>query len=371
MKLLILFFVAIPAAFIAVGGKQILEQKHKLTRYAEADGQVVAPAPEVKIKTSSGRNRSTTYTPVIRYRYEIGSDVYRGERVFPVNSSIRKARAYEIVAQHPVGKAVKVHYDPADPGQAFLIRRWDFGPYMFVLFPMIHLAIGVGLWASGLWRTSRKSIEPAASTGGWYELPTKWSIRKRRGPWALIAAIWFGVGGSACAHYFTDAPRPYATEALVVTPIYLALGLIPLIVAARYWSMGRSAGDARVFVNKRDLSPGDWFNVRAEQAFYRHLLIESANVGLVLERTDKSSGGRKSRISTTKVWEDWGEEMAKNEQASPAHPLTLKRRLTIPGDQPPTSDGDYPRHAWKVVVKVKLAGAADYSGEFPIQVQAR
>jgi hypothetical protein len=371
MKLLILIFVALPVVFIAIGGKQILEQKHKLTSYVETEGRIVAPPGEVKVKTSSGRNRSTTYTPVVRYRYEVGGNVYRGERVFPVNSSARRTGAYEIVAQHPVGKAVKVHHDPADPGQAFLIRRWDFGPYMFVLFPMIHFAIGIGLWASGVWRTSSKSTEPVATSGGWYELPTKWSIRKRRGPWAMIAAVWFGVGGAACAHYFMNAPRPYATEAVVVTPIYLALGLIPLIVAARFWSTGRSAADAKVFVNKRELSPGDWFNVRAEQAFYRHLLIEGAKVGLALDRTDQSSSGGKSRVSTTRVWEDWGEDMARNEQASPAHPLTLKRRLTIPSDQPPTSDGDYPRHAWKVVVKVRLAGAADYSGEFPVQVKER
>jgi hypothetical protein len=369
MKLLILFFVAIPVVFIAIGGKQIFEQKHKLSSYVETDGQVVAPAGEVKVRTSSGRNRSTTYTPVVRYRYEVGGNVYRGERVFPIDASAGRARAFEIVAQHPVGKSVKVHFDPADPGEAFLIRRWDFGPYMFVLFPMIHLAIGVGLWASGVWRTS-KAAEPASASGGWHELPTKRSIRKRRGPWAAIAAIWFGVGGSACLHYFMSAARPYATEALIVTPIYLALGLIPLIVAVRYWSMGRNAADARVSIDKRELSPGEWFNVRVEQAFYRHLMIEGATIGLLLERTEKGRGG-KSRVSTSRVWEDWGEEMATNKQGSPAHPLTIKRRVTIPADRPASSSGDYPRHAWKVAVKVRLAGAADYSGEFPVIVRAR
>jgi hypothetical protein len=370
MRLLAILFIAIPLVFIAVGAWQAVEQKRKMTSYVVADGRVAEPRAEVRVRTTSGKSRSTTYSPVVRYRYEVGGNVYRSERVFPLSATTSMRAANELIAQYPVGRAVKVYHDPADPGKAFLVRRWEFAPYLFMMVPMIHLAVGVGLWSAAVGR--RGNAPAAATTGGWHELPIRRSIAKKRRPWMVMAVCWYAVGLAACGHYFWFAEKPYGNDALIATPIYFAVGLIPLVVAVRYWILGRNAADARVFVDKRELSPGDWFNARTEQAFYRHLLIESADLGLVLKRAEKVTSGGKTRVNTVKVWEDWADGLVSSEQASPGRPLTMKHRFTIPPDRPGSSaarERGYPRHEWQMVVRVKIAGAPDYEGEFVLAVR--
>ncbi len=376
MRLVAILFIAIPLVLMGFGIRQADEQRRRMTSYVATQGRVVEPKPEVRVHTStSGKQRSTTYTPVVRYRYEVGGDVYRSERVFAMSSSTSRGKADALIAQYPVGRTVTVYYDPTDPGQAFLVRRWEFTPYLFLMFPMIHLAIGMGLWfAAAAGRRATTTGAPAVASGGWYELPIRTSIRRKRRPWITIALVWYAVGIGACAHYFAVAERPYGTDALIATPVYFVVGLIPLAVAMRYWLLGRNSADARVFVDKREIAAGEWFNVRVEQTFYRHLLIESADVGLVLERADRITTGGKTRVSTSRPWEDWANDLVKNEQASPGRELAVKRRFTIPPDRPgnsPAGERGYPRHAWWVVVRVRIADAPDYEGKFAVEVKSK
>jgi hypothetical protein len=365
--------VGIPLIFIAIGSWQVVEQRRKMTSYVEGKGEVVTPGPEVKVRTGTGKNRSTTYTPVVRYRYESRGSIYRSESVFPVSGSVSKSRAYEVVNQFPVGRAVKVYYDPADPGQAFLVRRWEFWPYLFVMFPMVHFAIGLGLLAAGVWGGSdAKAMEPIQAREGGFELRPRMSVGRKKSVWMLLAGVWWGVGLLACGHYFMVAERPYATEALIGSAVYFGLGTIVMVLAVRYWLLARNTSDARVVVDRHPVRPGQGLDVRVEQAFMRHLLIESAGVGLVLERTQETSGGGKKRVETTKVWEEWANEVVKNEQATPGRPLTMKHRFVVPGDQAGSSDAGekgYPRYAWWVEVKVKIADAPDYAGKFGVVVR--
>ena len=376
MKLLILMFVGIPLAFMAIGGWQIAEQGRRMTSYVEGRGEVVAPAPEVKVRTGSGKNRSKSYSPVVRYRYESGGSIYRAEKVFPLSDSVSRTRAYEIVNHYAVGRAVKVWYDPKDPQKSFLVRRWEFTPYLIVLFPMIHFAIGFGLLAAGVWGRpdSAAALTPMETRDGGFELRPRMSVTRKKSVWILLAGIWMGVGVIACGHYFMVADRPYPTEAVIAPAVYFGLGLVVTFLAIRYWMMARNAGEARVLVTRHPVSPGQGFDVKVEQDFYRHLLIESAGVGLVLERTEQTSGGGKKRVETTKVWEEWANDLLKNEQATPGRPLKMKGRFVVPADQAASSDPEekgYPRHAWWVEVRVKIADAPDYGGKFAVVVERR
>jgi len=372
MKLLILMFVGIPLVFIAIGAWQISEQGRRMTSYVEGKGEVVPPAPEVKVRTGSGKSRSKKYSPVVRYRYESGGNIYRAERVFPLSDSVSQRRAHDIVSQYPVGRAVKVWYDPKKPQESFLVRRWEFWPYLIVLFPMIHFAIGFGLLAAGVWgRPDAAALTPTQTREGGFELRPRMSVGRKKSVWMLLAGIWMGVGVIACGHYFMVADRPYPTEAVIAPAVYFGLGLVVSFLAIRYWMMARNAGEARVLVNRHPVSPGQGLDVRVEQDFYRHLLIESAGVGLVLERTEEIRGGGKKRVETKKVWEQWAEDLVKNEQATPGRPLKMKSRFVVPPDQEASSDPEekgYPRHAWWVEVRVKVADAPDYSGKFGVVV---
>jgi hypothetical protein len=150
--------------------------------------------------------------------------------------------------------------------------------------------------------------------------------------------------------------------------------LVLLVFAVRQWMLARNAGDARVLVDRFPVRTGQTLDVRVEQGFYRHLLIESASVGLVLERTQETRSSGKVRVETIKVGEQWADDLVKNEQAGPGRPIKMKHRFTVPADEPPSSDPEekgYPRHGWFVMVKVKIADSPDYSGGFWVKVVRR
>jgi hypothetical protein len=94
----------------------------------------------------------------------------------------------------------------------------------------------------------------------------------------------------------------------------------------------------------------------------------------VLERTEEAGGGGKKRIETVTAWEEWAKELVTNEQATVGRPLKMKHRFVVPGELAVSSDPEaktFPKHAWWVEVRVKIADAPDYSGRFGVVVRAR
>ena len=376
MRPLIIVFTAIPLVFIAIGAWQVIEQGRRMRRYLEVQGHVVDPPP--RVESSTWLTRSRIFTPIVHYQYDVAGNTYQGERVFPMLKATSPERASEIVAAHPVGGRVKIYHDPKNPGQSFLVRRWDFWPYLFILAPMIYFSLGIGLWGAGLVKLDTPPVEIAA-TDGWIELPIQTALRQKQTAWRMIAAAWWVVGLLACGHYFLSARKAYESDALLFGGIYAALGMLPLFLTTRYWLITRNAADARAFIDQRDVRLGDVINVRTEQAFHRPLLIHRLDLGLVLERTDEqrprgsdSTGKREIKVST--LWESWGKEIVRNEQSTTGRPLAAKHQFQIPADHPPSSPRgslEYPRYEWRLVMRVKIAGAPDYHAAFPIQVQRK
>lgn len=64
------------------------------------------------------------YTPVVRYRYEVGDREYTSTRLAAADAMPRvygsEARAQRDVEQWPLGRRVPVYYDPDDPATAAL-----------------------------------------------------------------------------------------------------------------------------------------------------------------------------------------------------------------------------------------------------------
>ena len=374
MRPLIIVFTAIPFVFMAVGAWQAIEQGRRMKRYVVADGQVVDPPPRVD---SSNWLQSRDHSPIVHYQYQVGGTTYHGERVFPMLKGIDTWRASEIVAANKVGTPVKVHHDPKNPAKSFLVRRWDFWPYLYILAPMVYFSLGIGLWGAGLVKLDTPAVE-VASRDGWTELPIQTGVRKKQMAWSMIAAAWWAVGLLALGHYFLSARGAYETDAMFYGGIYMAVGLLPLFLATRYWMITRNAADARAFVDKREVYLGDVINVTTEQVFHRALLIRGLDLGLVLERTEErrprgsdSTGKTEKHVST--LWESWGKEVVRNEQSTTGRPLKATHRFEIPTDQPATrgGTGDYPSNEWRVVMRVRIDGAPDYYAAFPIQVRAK
>jgi hypothetical protein len=82
----------------------------------------VVLASEVRINSG----QATTLYPFIRYRYEVGGQVFEGTRIRAGDERLRiqmgDAAAYETVERHPIGASLTVFYNPVNPAESALER---------------------------------------------------------------------------------------------------------------------------------------------------------------------------------------------------------------------------------------------------------
>ena len=72
-----------------------------------------------KVETIHG-NKGNTYRPSLKYKYSVAGKDYQGDCYRYGQWSSGDGSARQIVAAHPVGKQVKVHYAPGNPADAVL-----------------------------------------------------------------------------------------------------------------------------------------------------------------------------------------------------------------------------------------------------------
>ncbi|MBC7907916.1 MAG: DUF3592 domain-containing protein [Rhodospirillaceae bacterium] len=90
----------------------------------------------------------------ITYEYQLGDDVYEGFVVnFGSESYLLPRQAAALVRRHPVGSAVRVWYDPANPSDSVLYRRRR----TMKLWLVSGLLI---LWAASLWKDALPLVMP-------------------------------------------------------------------------------------------------------------------------------------------------------------------------------------------------------------------
>ena len=111
-------------------------------------GQVVSSM----ITSSTSSEGGTTYSPDIRYAYDIGGQAYSSNRVafggFTSTSNPRDAQKH--TDRYPAGAVVQVYYNPNKPQDATLERRAGSAGFLFAfggLFLVIGCGLGGVLWA--------------------------------------------------------------------------------------------------------------------------------------------------------------------------------------------------------------------------------
>ena len=104
-----------------------------------AEGTVVAS--EVVVTRGKGK----TYTAQVRYSYQVGGAPYGSDRIQFGSSGTDQKVANATVADHPVGKRVKVYYNPGKPAQAVLVPGVTGKWLTFVLWFCAVMFIGFGV----------------------------------------------------------------------------------------------------------------------------------------------------------------------------------------------------------------------------------
>ena len=372
MRYAIAMFTAAAAMFIAIGANSVLQQQRAITDARPVQGTITSSEVRELTSTDTKNRRTTIYRPAIRYHYPFGGAIMGSGKVFPVSDDTSLRRAKEIVAAYPPGKAVTVWCNPQNPMDCFLIREWDFSPYLVMLCAMTFLSTGLGLWAAAPWR--RERIMPLkTAAGGWHEIPIRQTLAAQRRPWRAVSLVWYVIGAVIAGHYFVHAERPYELTAMIAAPLYAALGLVPLVMYARRLRQARAYRDARVTVNTDAFWLGKTFNAKVEQAFKQAAHVDLLRVGLTCEKVEyRRTRNQKAAASAGEQFESW-EEAAADQDVAAGKPLQVKARFTPPKDQPATTTDGHAkpsRYQWQIVVETKIAKRQDYRGVFPIVVES-
>ncbi len=367
MKLFGIIFSLVALIFISIGAALAWNQHHKITSYLPVTATVLSKTIESHTSTDSDGHTSTTYKPIVMYEYEVNGMKYKCGTVQPIDMSSGHGWAQEIINKFTKGQKVEVFYDPEDPNSAFILKEYSFFPYVFILFPMIFLSIGLGvLISSGASET--KPPLPVGSDKGWYEVRPRKRIVDRKKAAFLATLLWFGIGGTACFHYFASASSPYGAFSVIATLIYSAVGLVPLLLLVYYILLGRNVSDAQVFVNGQQFAPGEEITVALRQSIFKSMLVQDASIGLVCKVATKVKHGSKTTYSSHTEYEE-SEIVLENHNAGVGEQLEITRMVTMPESaNPSTLTKVYPRYMWSISVVIRLEGSPDYKSQFPVIV---
>jgi hypothetical protein len=189
---------------------------------------------EVGIDDSS--TDSTSYWPVVQYRYSVAGRNYVGTRHrYGLVMSTDKEWATRILASHPVGSPVEVHYSPSDPNDAVLLVGLE-GSDLLAALALVPLTILALACCIPLGLAIRRRVRPAAAVcvgkpddgapSG--KLLTAW-----RPPYtgvAVVAALSL-VGALVVGSVF-KAPPPLRVM-LVTWGVILGIGALAYVLHAR------------------------------------------------------------------------------------------------------------------------------------------
>lgn len=113
--------------------------------YVAGSGTVISSCVSTCRHTHKGRT-TTSYSPSVLYRYEVGGRTFTGDRYRLASSSSDSAgAAMRAVEDNPKGKTVTVWYDPQDPASSYLVKPEMFDRLpesgFFLLFALVGSAV--------------------------------------------------------------------------------------------------------------------------------------------------------------------------------------------------------------------------------------
>lgn len=121
-RLLGLLWLSMGVFLAAFGAKQVYSALERY-RWHEADGTILQSSLLSRPRDPSGKKSDSVMVPLIRYRYVSEGAVYHGTRVSaPERKPLPGVRPGAVLERYPVGKAVRVYYDPQRPESAVLER---------------------------------------------------------------------------------------------------------------------------------------------------------------------------------------------------------------------------------------------------------
>lgn len=147
-------------------GKPMRAQAAASVSWPTTEGQITVS----RVEKNEARKGGATYTAVITYQYSLDGQTFEGDRVwFGDDYSVSNAFASAFraaVRRYPVGKAVKVHYDPDEPGDSVLEPGPTWSGSVFYFIGLVLMTLGSLILVSALGTLLFMTAALAAVIGG-------------------------------------------------------------------------------------------------------------------------------------------------------------------------------------------------------------
>jgi len=362
MKYLLALSVPIGLCFLVFGFMEVVTQHERMTGYSS----VTAVVEETRVD-SAGRD---LFRPVVVYRYEVDGRTYTGKDVFPVYESGGERWAREVIRGFDVGEETEAWYDPAQPQEAYLIRRYSFFPYGMVLMGLAAVSLGL-MSTVHVHRSDKGPRTPRALPDGWYQLDPPDTLVGAARKWIPFGLLWQAVGACVWGHFFAVADRTSGAGPMMATGVWIAIGLVILgIGVVGYW-LSRWIGDACVLINRPTLAIGETVHVRVEQAVHKAVKVKEMLVRLECTRIVRRWINLSPTDVANKVWSLERRELVDHDAQSGSL-LTVDTEFQVPADVPPSTPPRArvkERITWKLHQKLRLHGLPPCPDAFEVSVE--
>jgi len=218
-----LFFSGMASVFVIVGARGALHQATCLRTYLPVPARILS-SDITRIPARKG----DLFTANILYSYSVDGTRYVSSTQSAldgyISSPSSQSAAQDLIRAFPASSTTTAYRSPTDPRLAFLIHRLRFLPYAFMLLPMIHFEIGLGVLRFSL-RAGSTPRRAARSV-------------------LFMAATWDAVGAAAFGHFLACGGSLW-WKPLIALVLYGGLGLAITVLAWRTWSaLPRAVTDA-------------------------------------------------------------------------------------------------------------------------------
>ncbi len=351
-KRVLILFGAVFALFGSIALVPMLIIPLQKTNAAKTWASVPATVVSSKVK-SHASDDSTTYSPYIAYRYEVGGEEYLGDQYsFMGGSGSGRDSKVQIVRQYPKGRTIGIYVNPGDPTES-VIKRDASKSLLFGLVPLVFVCVGAGVMVAGF-RAKKAKLDPGQAQERVVVLKGTTPLGKAIGI-TLFTVIWNGV---VFFLFKSEAP-------LLFRAVFGGVGII-VILATIHSILALFNPRPTVEITPGDIRPGTsvalrWrLGGRADRIGKLTLSLQCLRV------TTETSGHGKNRSTRTVKTPIYNDELLATDRQNEIAQGTLQFR--IPEEKPCSIPGNDGGIQWQLLFHGDIPRWPDLKQELPFIV---
>jgi len=308
---------------------ETFSQHHKAQTYQAVDAVIT-----LSEATERRGLKRTRYNAHVEFEYEVAGQKYTSENINSDVSTRPKSEAF--VEKYPAGTKTTAYYDPANPAEAMLVRRYSAGPYNAILFGLLIIEISAW-WARHELKKGTLPAAPLQQADGWYQLPLNSKINTSILRVFVRGGVWLGLITFCRSDYFSVSQESPGWEMLVLTIIYYTVGTICLLLGLLTTAVRLNFNDPEVFINQPIAEQGGTIRVRVQQPICKSGTMQKMRVTLKCTTTEVIRGESAKETKDKETVEFEKEYNAlESYQAQAGENLEHEFEIDIPTAHPPT-----------------------------------